>query len=555
MLKAIASFLSGTEPAGERAAEAATPCNAAALLEAPERALRDGQTDEAIRLIEALLRDHHDLAEAHLLLGILLHGRGQFEDARDSYTLAACFKPDWWPVHFQFGLLELDQRRPAAAIASLLKAVALGGHEARVYNALGAAYTDHNEVDKAVQQFRAALALQPDLADAHSNLGYVLFRDLEQFDEGTEHIEAALRLAPDDAAVLCNWNMVLQHRGRTDEALALCDALLTRDPGLDEPRVNRAMMLLSRGDFAAGWEGYETRKRLPRNEWPHDLPWREWDGSDLAGKTVFVHSEQGIGDEIMFASCLPEFIPRAGTCIVECHPKLEPIFRRSFPDAVIVRKDTSRRSDLKREPDWTIGIGSLPRFVRNKLEDFPRHRGYLRADAARVAYWRERLTALPGRTKVGISWRGGAPSTRRSLRSIALPLWAPLLSLDDVDFVSVQYSDCAEEIVQTQNELGVEIQHWPDAIDDYDETAALVAALDLVISVQTAVVHLAGALGQRAWALISAVPEWRYGAAGEVTPWYPSVKLIRQQTLGEWGPVMKVVGEQLRNDASSSLDA
>ena len=535
-------------PPAERAAETARPRNVAALLEPAQRALQDGQTDEAIRLIEALLRDHHDLAEAHLLLGILLHGRRQYEDARDSYTLAACFKPDWWPVHFQFGLLELDQGRPAEAIAPLLKAVALGGHEARVYNALGAAYTDQNEVEKAVQQFRAALALQPDLAEAHSNLGYILFRDLEQFDEGTEHIEAALRLAPDDAAVLCNWNMVLQHRGRIDEALALCDTLLGRDPGLDEPRVNRALMLLSRGDFAAGWEGYETRKRLPRNEWPHDLPWREWDGSDLAGKTVFVHSEQGIGDEIMFASCLPEFIPRAGTCIVECHPKLEPIFRRSFPNAVIVRKDIWRHSGLKRAPDWKVGIGSLPRFLRNKREDFPRHRGYLRAEPGRIAYWRERLAALPGRIKVGISWRGGAPSTRRSVRSIPLQMWAPVLTLQDVDFVSVQYSDCAEEIAQVRSTLGVAITHWPQAIDDYDETAALVAALDLVISVQTAVVHLAGALGQRVWALISAVPEWRYGAAGDVMPWYPSVKLIRQQTLGEWSSLMNRLSGDLKNE-------
>ena len=515
------------------------------LLDPVYAALEAAQKGKAERLLASILRDHHDLAEAHLLLGTLSRERRQYEEASDSYTLAGFFKPDWWPVHFQLGLLELDQGRPAGAVAPLLKALALGGEEGRVYVALGAAYVQQNEVEKAAEQFRAALALQPDLAEAHSNLGYILFRDLERFDEGTAHIEAALRFAPDDAAALCNWSMVLQHRGQVDEALALCETLLERDPGLDEARVNRALILLSRGDFAAGWADYETRKRLPRHAWPHDLPWREWDGSDLAGKTVFVHSEQGIGDEIMFASCLPEFIPRTGTCIVECHPRLAPIFRRSFPSAVIVRKDAWRASELEREPDWTVGIGSLPRLLRGRREDFPTHRGYLRAEPARVEYWRDRLAMLPGRMKVGLSWRGGAPSTRRSARSIPLELWAPVLTLQDIDFVSVQYSDCAEEIARAQRALGVVINHWPEAIDDYDETAALVAALDLVISVQTAIVHLAGALGQQVWALISAVPEWRYGATGEDMPWYSRVRLVRQQALGEWQPVMRAISREV----------
>ena len=523
------------------------PRDRSALLDEPTHAWQAGKRDAAICLLEAILREHHDLADAHLLLGTILHQGGQYDDARDSYTLAHCFQPAWWPVHLQFGLLELDQGRADGAIAPLLKALELGARDARVHNALGAAYIHTNRVEEALNEFRAALALKPDLAEAHSNLGYVLFRDLECFEEGAHHIEKALELAPEDEAVLCNWNMVLQHRGRVDEALALCETLLARDPGLTEAQVSRALILLTRGDFAAGWAGYEARKAVPRNYWPQDLPWPEWDGSDLTGKTVFVHPEQGLGDEIMFASCLPEFIPRTAQCIVECHPKLERLFRRSFPAAHVVRKDSWRKTGLPtdRPPDWKIGMGSLPRLLRLRREDFPAHGGYLHADPDRVRYWRERLKALPGTLRVGISWRGGAPSTRRALRSIPLGEWGPVLTVPGAAFVSLQYSDCAEELARAHELSGVAIHHWADALHDYDETAALVSALDLVISVQTAVVHLAGALGQRVWALISAVPEWRYGAMGETMPWYPSARLIRQQTLGEWDGVLRRVRDDL----------
>jgi hypothetical protein len=162
----------------------------------------------------------------------------------------------------------------------------------------------------------------------------------------------------------------------------------------------------------------------------------------------------------------------------------------------------------------------------------------------RVAYWRDRIASLPGKMKVGISWRGGAKSTRGGLRSVPLHQWLPILQLPNIAFVSLQYTECAQELAQLR-QLGVQIEHWQDAIDDYAETAALVSALDLVVSVQTAVVHLAGALGTPVWALISAVPEWRYGGHGETMPWYPSARLVRQIHPGEWAPVIRRVQTEL----------
>jgi hypothetical protein len=469
------------------------------------------------------------------------------EEARDCFLLAACFRPDWWPPHFHQGLLAFDDQRYADAVTALVKAVELGAADARVHNVLGASYLHARNVSGAVEEFRKALELDPDFAQAHSNLGCALFSELEQYEEGAHHLQRALELEPDNAAALSSWIMVLHHRRDTEEALRLADALLTRDPQLMEARVNRALMLLTEGDFAGAWPDYEARKQLPRNTCTSDAPWPDWDGSAPAGRSVFVYGEQGLGDEIMFASCVPDLAAQAGACILECHPKLVKIFGRSFQNVQVLAKDASRTApaSVQPSPEFKIAIGSLPRIFRTSRSAFRAHDGYLRADPERIAYWSAQLATLPGRLKIGISWRGGLASSRRSLRSIALQQWLPILSVPGVDFVSLQYSDPEGEREALQR-ADVRVHQWQEAIDDYDETAALVCALDLVVSVQTAVVHLAGALGREVWALIPATPEWRYGSHGSSMPWYPAVRLIRQPKLGDWGPVVEMVAVELQ---------
>jgi hypothetical protein len=191
-------------------------------------------------------------------------------------------------------------------------------------------------------------------------------------------------------------------------------------------------------------------------------------------------------------------------------------------------------------------MGSLPLYLRKREEDFPRHPGYLKADPARVAYWRQRLAGLGTGLKVGISWRGGTSKTRIRSRSIPLADWLPVLQQHGVDFVSLQYGDVADELEQLQQQHGIALPHWQDAIDDYDETAALVSALDLVVSVCTAVIHLSGALGREVWILTPATPEWRYTFHGDSLPWYPSSRLYRQAVIGEWSPVFHRVAAALQ---------
>jgi Flp pilus assembly protein TadD len=557
MLKAIARLFGARprSPIATSAHAAAASRELDALLAQAEATLNGGDVERAGKQLEKLLQAYPDAAKAHYLMGTILRARKRLEEACDSYLLATAFMPDWWTPHYELGLVQMDQGQFGRAVNSFTTALALNGNDAHVHHALGTAYLHCENVPAAVEEFKKALALQPDLAPAHSNLGYLLFRDREEYEGGAAHIERARALSPGDLSAACNWIMVLHQRGQTRDALALADDVLARDPTIAEARFNRALMLLAEGDFDRGWRDYEARKKVLGPRLNEALPWPAWDGSSLSARTIFVQAEQGLGDQIMFASCLPDLLAIAGACIVQCEPKLEAIFRRSFPAATVITKDVPLDSAeiARHRPDCSVAVGSLPLFFRRTRADFPERSGYLRANETRVDYWRSKLEELPGRRKVGIAWRGGLASTRQSLRSIPLLDWTPILTVSDVAFLSLQYGATAEELQASAESTGVTLHHWQQAIDDYDETAALVAALDLVISVQTAVVHLAGALGKTTWALIPTVPEWRYGASGDTMIWYPAVKLIRQQKFRDWVAVIHIVREAL-TDRSRSDD-
>jgi tetratricopeptide (TPR) repeat protein len=351
--------------------------------------------------------------------------------------------------------------------------------------------------------------------------------------------DTARLLRADDPELHDLRGAILQECGRLEEAVAEYDRAIALQPALALPRFHRALAALLAGDFERGWDGYELR-RLNSERHQSTLGIPEWDGTPLAGRTLCVTREQGLGDEIMFASLLPEVMANAQRVLVECDPRLVPLFQRSFPGAVVFpsRPDGS----APEYADVAVGAGSLPRFLRRHASSFPHHGGYLRADPARVEHWRQRLSALGPGLKVGVSWTGGVRKTRRALRSLELSQWAPILLAPGVRFVSLQYTAGAAAEAAASG-----VQHWQEAIDNLEDTAALVCALDLVVSVCTSVVHLAGALGRPAWVLTPFAPEWRYGVAGESMLWYPSVRLFRQAAHRDWSAPIAAVAAQLRD--------
>ncbi len=517
------------------------------LREIAQRAASGGELQRARELLErALALDprspdaHSDLGNVHLMLG---------EDARAerSYAAALALSAHHAPALANLGLLQARRGERTAALGCFRAALRADPWSVQAIRSLADWSPDDVVPHEDIALLNEITGRHPDHAAAWAALGRLHLRGAFAAEPAVAALEQAIGLGQHDADTFTALGAGLQELGRLEDALAAYDRARSIDPQHVGARFHRAIALLTLGRFAAGWPDYELRL-LSEDRPQRAFPFPRWNGDSLAGKTILVHAEQGIGDEILFASCLPDIIAQAKHCVIDCAPKLAAIFARSFPAATV-------RGGRQSDPvDWAapLGIdvqtpvGSVPLHLRNHAESFPAHQGYLRADAGKVDRWRARLAALgPGRP-IGISWRGGTLRTRADRRSLALSDLAPILRAPGFHFVSVQYTpDAAAEIDRFAAESGIRIHHWPEAIADYDETAALATALDGIVSVCTALVHLGGALGRPVWVATPRVPEWRYGASGDRIPWYPSVRLIRQSSSGVWQPVVDTLRREL----------
>ena len=388
--------------------------------------------------------------------------------------------------------------------------------------------------------FRQAIALNPMVANYHGNLGSAL-RDQGHADDAVAAYRVALRIKPDSVVTLNNLGIALSLGNRIDDAIAAYRAALDLDPGCADARFNQAMLLLLRGDFKRAWPMYEARWDLqpcplPKRNFPQEL----WDGRPLHGQRVLIHAEQGLGDSIQFIRYAPKIVGRGGVVVVESQRSLAELFRGAGGVDTVVAAG---------EPlpafDFHVPMLSLPLVFRTAPETIPRETPYLFADPARCESWRARLGGDRSRLRVGIAWAGNPKHRLDGFRSVSLRQLLPLLDVDGVDFFSLQKDCGAEQIRQLPGASGI-VDHT-NSIRDFADTAALLAQLDLVISVDTAVLHLAGALGTPAWALLAFAPDWRWFLDRSDSPWYPAIRLFRQSRLAEWEPVVAAVREELHN--------
>lgn len=487
------------------------PFSAPALAQLARLRVMQEKVADAVSLGRSAVQRDPACADAQFWLGRALALAWLWEEACDAFREAVELDAGWISVNAAIWLSNgyRTLEKPEEAETVLRRAIERYPQEPEVVVHLAIAIIDRGE-----------------LARAKSELSHVL----------TQHPQHVLGLT-----TMC---AVKSGEGEMEEALRYARMALEQDPRNVIAHHNYGLTLLKLGLYREGWEEYEWRKRLETRAGSYlRFPLPNWQGDTLAGKTIFLFAEQGLGDEIMFASCVPEIVAQAGQVVIECDPRLAPLFRRSFARAAVFGRPPTPSNawmrSLDPQPVVQAAIGSLPRFLRRQIEDFPMRRGYLQADPVRVAAWRERLSALgPGR-KLGISWRGGLARTARVRRSLELAELQPLLRLPNAHFISLQYGKVADEVAAFERRHRITLPHWQDVLDDYDETAALVCALDGVVSVCTAIVHLTGSLGRPVLVLAPFSPEWRYGISGEAMPWYPSVKVLRQPSPGEWGPVLQ----------------
>lgn len=413
--------------------------------------------------------------------------------------------------------------------------------------------------------FKRCLDIKPDFCEALNNIGWI-------HEHENEHTEAeaafrkAIEIDPKKTEFWNNLATVYVNNGTPDKAMEYADESIARGEDNVDAKWNKSLALLEAGNFEEGFKWYEfgkegdLAKRKKRTFWPDkDGRTPEWKGPADEAKTVAVYGEQGVGDEIMFASLIPEIQRDVETVILDCHPRLHNIYRHAFPGVTVygTRKENQIQWPSRHKIDACVAIGSLAQHYRKTREDFPRV-PYLKPFEDRVAAWYEQWASrgLDDKPRIGFSWRGGTKLTRKDLRSIMLDQWRPLFESIDAHWVSLQYEH-KEMMGLAKTQLDVfenECKEWAPPIiripeaDDLDECyGAVIHTLDLVISINTSLVHACGAYGVPCWVLTPCRPAWRYGVEGEDMVWYDSIKQYRQDyQKDDWGPVLKRVAKDLQ---------
>jgi tetratricopeptide (TPR) repeat protein len=523
------------------------PCYRAALRLAPDdaRALNNlgnalrqlGELDEAVscgRRAIALLPGY---AEAHSNLGIALEARGEREEALAHCREAVRLLPEFPEAHNNLGLVLNELGRFAEAVGSCREALRLRPGYAEAYNNLGTAFLRQERWDDAVACFDQALQLRPDLAMVHVGLASSFWR-LDRIPEAIAHGEEALRLQPDLAPAHSVMGAICFVQGRHNEALAYFDRALRSPPGLADARFNRGLVRLLLGDLPEGWHDYEWRLQCVTHAFA-PLPRPIWDGAPLAGRTILLHPEQGLGDTLQFIRYVPLVRQRGGKVIVACQPPLVSLLTSCADiDGVVPQGGAMPACDIH------APLLSLPAIFESTLATIPRHIPYLFADDDLVEHWRRELAAFPG-FKVGIAWKGSSAHPLDRYRSIPLAQFAPL-ALDGVHLLSLQKGDGIEQLRDLAGrfavtDLGGSLDETAGAFMD---TAAVMKSLDLVITTDTAIAHLAGALGVPVWVALPFVPDWRWLLDREDSPWYPTMRLFRQKVPQRWEDVFaRIAGE------------
>jgi tetratricopeptide (TPR) repeat protein len=507
-----------------------------------------GRTELAERNYRRAIELNPDFAAAYSNLSTLLRLQGRYDEAAATASRAVELSPQSSKAHNNLGVALHELNDLMAAFKCFRQAIELDPNYAEAYNNMGSVFRDENHLEGAIASYQKAIDLAPQLADAHNNLGSVLQRQGD-YDAALGCFEKALALNPEFPPALANMGVISHRKNRQQEALQYFRRALAVDAEYAEAHFNISeVLLLTQSDLQPGWAEHHWRWR--KHEFR--LQWRDfcvpvWDGCDPSGKNIAVWGEQGIGEEIMYAGMIPDLLKAGASVIIECEPRLAPLFQRSFPSTQCLER-TLQPPSFAGRLDTHIPAGDLGAVYRPDIDDFPAQPSYLIADTDR----REELRARYGKQTtgplVGLSWFSRNPEIGWE-KSIDLEDWRALLDVLGVTFVDLQYGDTKAQREAFKAETGIEIIHddGVDQLADLDAFAAQVAAMDLVISISNTTVHMAGALGVPTWVLLSEVPLWRWFQDREDSPWYPSVRLFRQRESGKWDDIVGEAADELRD--------
>ena len=496
-----------------------------------------GDMEGAYRLLEKATRDPGATREAWYYLGMYFQKNARYEEAHAAFSRALAIDGDFFEALHDLGLVQTELGDAAAAVASFERAAAIRPRSFEALYNKGRALDLLRRFDAALESYDRALALNPAHAESWTNRGAAL-HDLGRHDEALASFDRALAIAPAHVEAWSGRGVVLHDLQRHAEALACFARAAESRPGDAEVLWRESFTRLAGGDFADGWAKYEARWNVAGADPRRHASMPSWTGREpLRGKRVLAWAEQGYGDTIQFCRYADLLLREGAAVVMEVQPPLERLLAASFPDCRVIARGAQAPAC-----DFQIPLMSLPLAFGTSLQTIPDRIPYLVADAAKARHWRDRLGPPQARIDVAIACSGSAAHRQDRARTIALEDFAALGEFATLYLVQREIRVGDEPCLRAAD---AQIRALGGELSDFDDTAAAVSCMDLVISVDTSLVHLAGALAKPVWVLLPWAADWRWLLERETSPWYPTARLFRQRRGEPWRDVMARVARAL----------
>ena len=513
-------------------------------------ACQTGKYPVAVDLIIHAIEIDSKQSPFYYSLANALREQGKFMEAIEAYQQAIRIQPNHADAYNNLGTIFINQNRIDDAIEAYQQAIQIQPNQGEAYYNLGNALHRQEKLEEAIEAYQQAIRIQPNYADAYNNLGVVLI-DHEKLEESVQIYQKTLEIQPNYADAYNNLGNALREQGKLEESIRIFQKAIYIQPNHAEAHNNLAMTLLLKGDFKNGWKQYEWRRQCDNFPFEkRDFSQPFWEGTDPKAKSILVWTEQGIGDEIMFSSILPDLLSRNANVIVESDTRMVSLFQRSFPKIRFIPRQNPPNSQLLNTTvDYQTPIGSLGKWFRTDKNSFILNRNtYLYACPKKTSEIRKKYQELAKeKILIGISWKSTGINQRQTYskkkKSTLLEHWQPVLAQRNCYFINLQYGNVKQELneFQKHNNLKIHQDEEIDSLSSLDDFAAQISALDLVISTSNTTVHLAGALGKQVWTLLPHIPDWRWTLEREDTLWYPKMRLFRQHRIGDWSDVFQQV--------------
>ena len=509
---------------------------------------KQGQLAAVVDHAKALTKQYPQAFAVWNILGAANKGLGRANEASIAFKRVTEIKPAYADGYNNLGVALQEQGKLGEAIDAFKKAMSIKPDYAEAYNNIGVTLKEQGKLQEAIEAYRKALSLKPDYAEVHHNMGNAL-RDQDRLEEAIETYNKVLLFEPDYAEAFNNMGVALKEQGKLDEAVEAFNKAISIKPDYAEAYDNMGRLYWLDQDFSKAFELMEWRWKSKQEDFTGNQlisgkP--KWIGED--NQKVFVWKEQGIGDEIMFSSTLHELNSKSTKLIVECDKRLIPLYKRSFPQKI--QFVDNRKDVAEKEYSAQIAIGSLPKHFRQNLNDFKKgSAGWLSAESEKTTSFRRKLQKQKNDKIVGISWFTKAEKITSQRRNVPIDLLANSLQHIPVRCVNLQYGETAGELSQISSKYGISVEQIDelDLFNDIDGLAALISACDIVISIDNATVHLAGALGIDTRVLLPLTADERWGLNSTNSYWYDSVTLYRQEGLGDWHKPLERLTIDLKN--------